>query len=1813
MAEQRKGILLEGLSSPDGLVESFNDIENCDDSANSASGIYKRRMDLTRSICGTPSSRRDETFRVRKLISVLSQSSGSSGSASRCTGSSKTSTTPRGSALDFSMTSTQGGVGGLDDVEMPSFVTDSTLNSTPNLLVSLSPAYAANTPVAGGDASHVLNISALNTTISGFSAEQSPILQTSDVTMQIPRLVVSPKKSLVNGTFSVPSANNEANKSFIVDCDTGTNYERMKLMHENFSINGNDSENCKKMTDEFRVNDITLNLPSFAPPGLLNDLDHNTTSNFAPETLKNEPLNTTFNAEVSISAKPNNSGVPKLEDEIRRVNTNRVDELKFENIKHQFELNKAESSVDAARINQTSKLQETSGSHDAFFDFQEDISIVLQKLAQDFENEQSCDSILDLTNVENQFVVTDETSPTLPELPTSLGSSQGNLNNYSKQQDLFMHGAAQSGGLNTLPEEDEDDENLVAIIAAIKSSGRVTLPVPPKQQINSDVLKAAEASLSTATKAADSPAVATGARPKRTVKTTIPGKNKVVTFSFTEDSPKIISDPARSAKLHDTFDTDIKAKLEGTFDSVEPCLLNGTFNLASSKTSMLDGTFHASCKTVNSAAFDNVMVNKLNDTYENIGESDKKTQNERISCQTPDEVNSTFVYNPQELTTNKTTAQHGGVHNPSIKCSVDKSKVNCTFDGTQRGMNRTFDGASNAINTTYDGGPHAINATFDGRPHAINTTFDGGPHAVNTTFDGGPRSVNTTRDGRPHAVNTTFDGGPRSVNTTRDAGPHAVNTTFDAAFHAINSTFDAAHRAGNNNSDDGKGLNRTHDVVGNANIDACSPNNTYDKDCVSANDKRPSLNRSRSMPCTSPNTEQLDESVHELCASQSYNCINLMDADAPVLKHILKMPLQQQQQLRALYESPSRRNKSLTKQRRSLPSNFSPSCQPNRSLGWRNDASFTASQESLNGDRACNVTTSTPKPKSTQEILSLYQQTTVAGKQDSIEKSSCAISNIINRYKPLAITDEADEKEAPELAPASCSHEEVAAKLRKHRQQQPAAPGSGGVTGPLRALHPASNATSSTPNQDNEATAAESGGSGQSGNKETNAEDANIKALKMRLLPSFGSFSSIDSDRVGSPDAITGPMFGSTMDSPMQGSACGDECRTSTPASRLSAAAPNMSATPIAAPPALGASVNFSSTSVAQKEGQRFPLSRPLASVFQLQKLNKKAGGNLDKIDGQNSGPVLPALAEVDVMPTSLPQNLTHNLAHQLLDTTTDFVESTKPIHDVTHEHSPLKTSKNLPEVGTPAVCDVEAKNRVLCDNANLRSWAACATPADKSTDHSGCWSSSGQSSLLRSCDMNGTASPRRSGMPQTATPSRIPSPVTGRDSLSSRLSNVFSSSSSHNDVFDLTQTRVKDQSKEVIVTNLEATEIKLDVLSAEGLESVSGKGGSSSSTVAPQNLSYVKPSPEARNVPKSLVTKNNNGKTAPAGTLPRKVVPAKSVTTTLTVPESSASSSTGRGKPLLGRELPVKGGVGVIRNSTRASSVIAPRSAMTRKSEGSTLAKAASVAELSAAPGNRAISATGAIRRQVFHAKQTADKVLIESVPPLSDASKKNLIGCQANQLSQNPGKLTSSRISNTKIASTRQSLLPQSQLRQPTAPMRKSMLPHASSTSALHASSSALASSQAKRSPSVRSPGCPPSLADAGKRPSVAGLRAPRRNIASQVRSPKLDSVNDKENRPPSAMSEHMTDGKTVVVASQDAPSSVPRSNSEIGPEVNLQGNVKAVQKSGGKFEVGVTVDGKMAAPQPILPAAAGRGIPRPSGLPLPSRLRLPSVIKK
>ena len=76
------------------------------------------------------------------------------------------------------------------------------------------------------------------------------------------------------------------------------------------------------------------------------------------------------------------------------------------------------------------------------------------------------------------------------------------------------------------------------------------------------------------------------------------------------------------------------------------------------------------------------------------------------------------------------------------------------------------------------------------------------------------------------------------------------------------------------------------------------------------------LNRSLSLPSysTTPanglneRDNQLNESVNQLCQNQSYSCINLMDAEPPVLKHILKMEPQQQDQLRKQFDSPASKN-----------------------------------------------------------------------------------------------------------------------------------------------------------------------------------------------------------------------------------------------------------------------------------------------------------------------------------------------------------------------------------------------------------------------------------------------------------------------------------------------------------------------------------------------------------------------------------------------------------------------------------------------------------------------------------------------------------------------------------------------------------------------------------------------------------------------------------------------------------------------------------------------------------------------------------------
>ena len=297
------------------------------------------------------------------------------------------------------------------------------------------------------------------------------------------------------------------------------------------------------------------------------------------------------------------------------------------------------------------------------------------------------------------------------------------------------------------------------------------------------------------------------------------------------------------------------------------------------------------------------------------------------SNERPDSANTTVDQSIKNATFNQ------GKSNVTFNQSESKATFN------QGKTNATFD--ENKINATFD---HSkCNATFD--QMKINATFD---HCKsNATFDQGKRNIafvgkstsRTSNEMRANAIvegygNITFDCGKNNV--TYDEGKilpkpmptngpnHQVNTTFEAmSVGAQNGTFCQANSKVNHVNTMLSAFQTVNSVDHNDTMvmspipsPATSPNLNKTRQMFDSDDHQSQklvrvLNRSYSMPCygnqnnnSSSSAENLNAQVHELCQNQSYSCINLMDAEQSVLKHILKMEPEEHDQLRRLSGTP---------------------------------------------------------------------------------------------------------------------------------------------------------------------------------------------------------------------------------------------------------------------------------------------------------------------------------------------------------------------------------------------------------------------------------------------------------------------------------------------------------------------------------------------------------------------------------------------------------------------------------------------------------------------------------------------------------------------------------------------------------------------------------------------------------------------------------------------------------------------------------------------------------------------------------------------
>ncbi|KAF2354862.1 hypothetical protein FHG87_014381 [Trinorchestia longiramus] len=1833
----------------------------------------------------TPLTGKDETFRVRHLISVHSQSSGSSGSSSmpRCS-----SNTPSSHhAPDSSYSSVVGGQFCLEDVEMPSFVTDTTVNSNVSHLVSLSPgdnASGANTPCN----------SLLNATLIGSPLED-------ELSIGGPAAGACSQQNVseasVTKTFksTLLSEHLRSKGNNTVVLDTSSKFSESLQCSNQKTIEVNGDKPCYEAT----ALSSTVHLPSVAPPGLLNNLNQRCQIFSTPQ-VNEQLVNTTFENRKS-SATVDCGYSSDFQTNIDQVMSKVDDALKSVASKQLSSIGKHGSYV-AGSETRSSTPQENGASPDLFFNFNDDVHLVLKELEQGMEEHSSSNSLLDLENINDEFLFSDVAD-------CSAERSLLQMGDKGQSESTWLENACAPHPCQSVaPPDEEDDLDIKAIIASLRATGRVVTLAPAKVSAQDQLSQFPGAS---------SAATNSGTLPKQSVKK---ASVKVVTFSCDQQGiQRSNAGTIESSYLDGTFNVVQGCKFDGTFDAGDGGR-NGTFNAASGRCDGASNTGNSNT-TIAVVQRDDIFdvsseknvkafrgVEKLDGTFETCSSKNDKIHNGTYDTAPGSEKDLHATFN--------NARESEGVSNSTFN-QCCRENVSANFNEMTVTSRNPVVGAASipSQNRTFD--TEVANTTFDGAARA-NSTFSRVYGTHNGTFECGPQT---------RGVNCTFDGAPRNINSTFDGGARGGNATFDGS------------QAGHNNTFDGKAAH----VRCNASFDGARADATFDQECfLTVGDRRPMLNRSQSLPCTSPDEGRLNESVQELCASQSYNCINLMDADVPVLKHILKMPPEQQEQLRALCDSPAMRNNSF-RQRRSLPSNFSPSCKPGRTPGQSEStrASLTASHESLAGDQTCNITTSTPKPKSVQEILSLYhhqQQQDPATEADTKPH----ISNIFKRYKTLSSSAETEEKEvAGECGSGgggggpAAGHEEVIAKLRRHRQQRPPPGSNGGVVGgPLKAFHPPTSTdptppSSSTPNQDEAKDAGERpsckdipvyGGCGSN------------TALKMRaLLPSFGSFSSIDSERIGSPDAIGERNLGSTMDSPLPSDSCVDGCRTSTPAGRVieGPALPNIvaAATPIVGPLNSTATSQIGDHTCAVKESQlkqRFPLSKPLASVFQQQKMNYKAR-DLERAEAYNSERnELAAVTEISAEPkgsscsmsgkltlsshaqmpqataamdvnqldckneiskglvsqepkskpsdcdkTELEKNKS-NLGLQQTDSNSHLMNgkhSKEVLHEGLGQGLTISNQNELPSCTNVKSAQIQnpSSGPSVCPSlTTLRAPAPSLTP-----DSASVRPLSGQSSLLRNCDIPTSASPRNSGLPESGTPSRIPSPIDPGTSFASRLSSVsvLSSSASDGDLVEVGAFKSSHEPESHNVTVL---------LPSTGSDAVGKKHISSSFTlpsVSPQNVA-VDVTRGEDNLNSLEVSRDEIVDNAITAQKKLEITPIDLPQSTASVEVKSPLKQIMKGK---------KVSVGVRTSVTSRSSKIGQQFGLSKATNETSVSA-------SSAPRNADVRTRSSIRRRALTAtgaQRTPTKLKDELEKPASDTAKQNMNISRVSLLAKKPvasstsaleqgqkrvsvvrprynlsakdgvgkpvvessemkkmqcvikaghqtstsapsnvlkpkvksGVPPSTSSSGTRLIapigsnlSTRQSLLPQSQLRKPCSGLPRMSLPHASSMTSLNGNSKVLrpSLSQLKLTPNLgpRNNFSVPSRFKSG---------AISRNSATSQISPTPQNETgfskvkcDKENNPPPA-----TSGDVKVSTLRPLGS---EKTCALAPSDRLSSSSSASGKTsnGSKSTPGKASD-KTGVPTLIRPPGAVRGIPRPvpgaSGLPLPSRFRMPSVVKK
>ena len=284
-------------------------------------------------------------------------------------------------------------------------------------------------------------------------------------------------------------------------------------------------------------------------------------------------------------------------------------------------------------------------------------------------------------------------------------------------------------------------------------------------------------------------------------------------------------------------------------------------------------------------------------------------------------INSTFEAVPNVNTTFGKDSESNAInHNPNInlvndvdfawekdlKALKSRPSINSTFNAAEATeQNATFDHEKELVNTTFQT-PDEIAQNIQVK---TNSTFDTkqNDHAEATQI----LCADNLHGGQHDDTNSTFNKETvKNANCTFDhiLSSKASNTTFDQVCEKLNSTFDQGvkvtgkERFRDNFATNTPCASPIRCPVENNRKVLCDGKEPGEENC---NASFSYFNRSYTMPCTSPDTDGLNASINQLCQSQSYSCINLMDAEPPILKHILKMEPGVQEELRQRFASPS--------------------------------------------------------------------------------------------------------------------------------------------------------------------------------------------------------------------------------------------------------------------------------------------------------------------------------------------------------------------------------------------------------------------------------------------------------------------------------------------------------------------------------------------------------------------------------------------------------------------------------------------------------------------------------------------------------------------------------------------------------------------------------------------------------------------------------------------------------------------------------------------------------------------------------------------